>query len=132
MNEMLFLAIVITVIVLVKIDEVRFNIQVNRFIDRADEILIMYEIAVKELKNEESLEFQGKIFYLYVKEGDYKSFIEQVELAICEVFDKYNLIDKRYFSEMDEELAYELENLHKNVEEIQKKIRIEKWKNGWN
>ena len=131
MNQLL--AIVITVVVAIVIDHIRFNLQVNVFIDTANELAMMYDLVVNSLKeNGPDVEFQGKYFYLYVKKGDYKSFVQQIELAVCTVLDKYDLIDNRYFIEMDNELATEIEVLHQSIENIQNEIRIVKWKNEWN
>ena len=129
---MLFLVIMITIVVAIVVDHIRFNRQVNEFIDTADEFVSMYNLAIDALKKEGTdVEFQGQRFYLYVEEGDYKSLVKQVELAVCEVLDKYDLIDKRYFMEMDDDLFSEIEMFHRDAENIQNAVRITKWRNGW-
>ena len=125
--------IVITVVIAIAVDNIRFNYQLSEFISPADDLLVIYDLVCKTLINEDlDVEFVGEVFYLYVKSGDYKSLIDQVELAIFEVLDKYDLIDERYFIEMDDDTLLKVETMHKDVEDIYNEIRMLKWKNGWN
>ncbi len=133
MSNMLFVVlIIITIVVAVVADHIRFNRQIDNFMDSAEELSAMYNLAIETLKQKGAdVEFQGENFYLYVEEGDYKSLTLQTEIAICEVLERYDMIDKRYFSEMDGELFSEIERVHKDVENIQYAIRVLKWRNGW-
>ena len=124
--------IVITVVVAIAVDNIRFNYQLSEFIIPADDLIVIYDLVCKTLMNEDlDVEFVGEVFYLYVKSGDYKSLIDQVELAIFEVLDKYDLIDERYLMELDDDTLLKVETMHKSIEDIQNEIRMLKWKNGW-
>ena len=126
------IAIVIVVVVARVIDNIRFYHQINEFIDTAEELSLIYELVGKSLRNEETnVEFLGNRFYLHLDNGDYKSLIDQVELTAMEVLDKYDLIDERYFMDMEESLLSEIEAMRKDIEDIQAEIRIMRWKNGW-
>lgn len=132
MSVMAFLIIVVSVVAIIAIDHLRFNRQVSDFIFSANELSAMYNLAIRTLEDGGvDVEFQGQIFYMFVEEGDYRSLVKQTELAVCTVLDKYDAIDKRYFFEMDDDLSYEIENLHKCVENIKSAIRYVKWQNGW-
>ena len=132
MNEILFLILAVTLVVFVAIDYVRFGMQIGAFINIAEELTIMYEYATEVLERGDlDFEFHGRRFHMFVKEGDYKSLVEQTRLAICEVQDEYSRIDSRYLMEMDEELTAEVETLYQDVQNIQNAIRITKWQNGW-
>ncbi len=133
MNGILFIALVAFVIIsFVYFDHVRFNRQIDDFMETALELTAMYDIALETLKKGDAdIEFQGERFYLFVEKGDYKSLVLQTELAMCEVEDKYDAIDKRYFEEMDGDLFSQIEEIRQSAQDVLYEIRLLKWKNGW-
>ena len=130
MDKLLFIGTIIFLAVVV--DHVRFNLKVSDFIDAVYELATMYDFVNETLKKGGTdVEFRGRVFYMYVEDGNYESFVKQVEQAACELMDRYDRIGERYLSEMTDELYADVETYREEIQNVQNAVRITKWQNGW-
>ena len=131
MNDMLFIiTIMIPIVLFIAIDYFRFNLQISKFVNAAEELSIMSDITLKAMKDGkyDIIKYQGEIFYLNVQKGDWRTLLLQIEIAVNEVQGRYDNIDKRYFFNMNKELYSFIEKLHEELNNLEHEIRILKWK----
>ena len=130
MSEVLF--IVVLVLLAVYVDHVRFNKKLNNFLVAVNDFSTMCTEVVDLLQEgEKDVEFQGNVFYMYLNKGDFETFVRQLEFITDELMDRYDKIGARYLSEMEDSVYAEVETYKEDIQNVQNKIRIVKWKNGW-
>ena len=130
MSEVLF--IVVLVLLAVYVDHVRFNKKLNNFLVAVNDFSTMCTEVVDLLREgEKDVEFQGNVFYMYLNKGDFETFVRQLEFITDELMDRYDKIGARYLSEMEDSVYAEVETYKEDIQNVQNKIRIVKWKNGW-
>lgn len=128
MSVLLFIGFIVFLAVLG--DHIRFTWKINSFLDSVYEFYTICDSLLDSYK-EYDVVFSGRIFYMYVKKGDYESFVRQIEFATCELMDRYDRIDERYISELGDDLYTEVETNREYIQDVQNAIRITKWENGW-
>lgn len=131
-------SIIILVIViagLIFYDHVRFCKKTEDFMRKAQDLCDAYNNVLKRLnetENEESeILYEGKIYKITVKKGDYRSFTKQIQLLVCDVLDSYDEIGERYLFEMADELRDDIEEIYEKVQRIDQAVRLTLWQNEW-
>jgi len=136
-DMMVFLGVFfIVVIAAIFIDHVRYWRQTGTFINKATAFTIMYHTLLDKMQEE----FEGKrvlavrnmYFTVILMKGDYKSFWTCMYIAAIDTMKAYDLIDSRYFSQMDKETSKTIGEAYRQVRDIYVNIRREAWKNGVN
>lgn len=135
MNVIMAIVIVVSIVVFVIGDHLRFWSQTSKFTKRANELGIMYNYVLKFLNDKdddtEFLEYEGLYYTVKVNKGDYKSFVKQIQAVVKDIMGIYEAIDPRYFEQMDDETAEELELFHSDIQKIDYAVRMVIWQNGW-
>ncbi len=109
-----------------------FYKRITNFQDRAYDLCSMYNSILESLKSGcISITYEGIFYQATVENQDYRSFILQVELAICDVLDAYDKIGDFFLGQMDNDLAFKITHIHRIVVEIQNSINVVKWQNNF-
>lgn len=131
MNSLLML--LVFVFGLIVIDHIKFWHRTSIFMRKAQDLVDAYNNVLDAFKTSEQKEisFKGLCYKINVKNGDYRSFVLQIQLLVCDVLDSYDAIGERYLFEMDDDLRGEIELIHYRVEKIDEAVRITIWQNEW-
>ncbi len=112
--------------------DIIFKRRIGNFIQKAEDLTILYDSVRRSLESgAKSVSYDGLYYSLSVNNGDYKSFILQVDSIVTDIINTYENIGNFFLYQMYDEDAEFVERLYQRVIEIKNEIRLIKWRNGY-